>query len=208
MVNSVKCIYELNDIFSNWAAYQTHTAAWTFSGTGCWSQDVGFLPHLGSSSKYSVHKIRHTGRCSICSDVYASAWMTCCLYHHRNTPDNVALFSGITCHFLLTKICLLIGQEDYDRLRPLSYQEVNLVIICYDVTNPTSFENVTIKVKSAGNETVYWWKSVLTLFAGNCELINFDLECRWLYRWTTTENKQYFWNLPVMSAERNVPSPV
>ncbi|XP_056593164.1 rho-related GTP-binding protein RhoF [Triplophysa dalaica] len=37
------------------------------------------------------------------------------------------------------------GQEDYDRLRPLSYQDVNLVLICYDVTNPTSFENVTIK---------------------------------------------------------------
>ncbi|KTF84533.1 hypothetical protein cypCar_00022011 [Cyprinus carpio] len=37
------------------------------------------------------------------------------------------------------------GQEDYDRLRPLSYQEVNLVVICYDVTNPTSFDNVTIK---------------------------------------------------------------
>ncbi|KAK7120876.1 hypothetical protein R3I94_020757 [Phoxinus phoxinus] len=37
------------------------------------------------------------------------------------------------------------GQEDYDRLRPLSYQEVNLAIICYDVTNPTSFDNVTTK---------------------------------------------------------------
>ncbi|XP_052463296.1 rho-related GTP-binding protein RhoF-like [Carassius gibelio] len=37
------------------------------------------------------------------------------------------------------------GQEDYDRLRPLSYQEANLVVICYDVTNPTSFDNVTIK---------------------------------------------------------------
>ncbi|XP_029921824.1 rho-related GTP-binding protein RhoF [Myripristis murdjan] len=37
------------------------------------------------------------------------------------------------------------GQDDYDRLRPLSYQEANLVLICYDVTNPTSFENVSIK---------------------------------------------------------------
>ncbi|XP_051972690.1 rho-related GTP-binding protein RhoF-like [Xyrauchen texanus] len=37
------------------------------------------------------------------------------------------------------------GQEDYDRLRPLSYQDVNLIIICYDVTNPTSFDNVMIK---------------------------------------------------------------
>lgn len=37
------------------------------------------------------------------------------------------------------------GQEDYDRLRPLSYQEANLVLVCFDVTSPTSFENVMIK---------------------------------------------------------------
>ncbi|XP_029939984.1 rho-related GTP-binding protein RhoF [Salarias fasciatus] len=37
------------------------------------------------------------------------------------------------------------GQEDYDRLRPLSYQEANLILVCFDVTNPTSFENVLIK---------------------------------------------------------------
>lgn len=37
------------------------------------------------------------------------------------------------------------GQDDYDRLRPLSYQEANVVLVCFDVTNPTSFENVLIK---------------------------------------------------------------
>ncbi|XP_077015884.1 rho-related GTP-binding protein RhoF [Tamandua tetradactyla] len=37
------------------------------------------------------------------------------------------------------------GQEDYDRLRPLSYQNAHLVLICYDVMNPTSFDNVLIK---------------------------------------------------------------
>ncbi|XP_048467369.1 rho-related GTP-binding protein RhoF isoform X2 [Rhincodon typus] len=37
------------------------------------------------------------------------------------------------------------GQEDYDRLRPLSYQDTNIFLICYDVTNPTSFDNVRIK---------------------------------------------------------------
>ncbi|XP_003227977.1 rho-related GTP-binding protein RhoF [Anolis carolinensis] len=37
------------------------------------------------------------------------------------------------------------GQDDYDRLRPLSYQNTNVVLICYDVMNPTSFENVLIK---------------------------------------------------------------
>uniref|UniRef100_A0A8C6TPG0 Ras homolog family member F n=1 Tax=Neogobius melanostomus TaxID=47308 RepID=A0A8C6TPG0_9GOBI len=37
------------------------------------------------------------------------------------------------------------GQDDYDRLRPLAYQEANVVLVCFDVTNPTSFENVLIK---------------------------------------------------------------
>ncbi|KAL3041765.1 hypothetical protein OYC64_019861 [Pagothenia borchgrevinki] len=37
------------------------------------------------------------------------------------------------------------GQDDYDRLRPLSYQEADLILVCFDVTNPTSYENVLIK---------------------------------------------------------------
>ncbi|XP_066871990.1 rho-related GTP-binding protein RhoF isoform X2 [Kogia breviceps] len=37
------------------------------------------------------------------------------------------------------------GQEDYDRLRPLSYQNTQLVLICYDVMNPISYDNVLIK---------------------------------------------------------------
>lgn len=37
------------------------------------------------------------------------------------------------------------GQEDYDRLRPLSYVNTHLVLICYDVMNPISYDNVIIK---------------------------------------------------------------
>ncbi|XP_060049139.1 rho-related GTP-binding protein RhoF isoform X3 [Erinaceus europaeus] len=37
------------------------------------------------------------------------------------------------------------GQEDYDRLRPLSYQNTHVVLICYDVMNPTSYDNVLVK---------------------------------------------------------------
>ncbi|NXG33258.1 RHOF protein, partial [Dromaius novaehollandiae] len=37
------------------------------------------------------------------------------------------------------------GNEDYDRLRPLSYQNTNVVLICYDVMNPTSYDNVIVK---------------------------------------------------------------
>lgn len=49
-------------------------------------------------------------------------------------------------HLRLIFAFILLGQDDYDRLRPLSYQEANLVLVCFDVTNPTSSENVLIKV--------------------------------------------------------------
>lgn len=39
------------------------------------------------------------------------------------------------------------GQEDYDRLRPLSYFETDVVIICFAVDNMNSFQNVRDKVK-------------------------------------------------------------
>ncbi|KAI8085757.1 small GTPase superfamily [Gilbertella persicaria] len=37
------------------------------------------------------------------------------------------------------------GQEDYDRLRPLSYFETDVVMICYAVDNMNSFQNVRDK---------------------------------------------------------------
>jgi len=37
------------------------------------------------------------------------------------------------------------GQEDYDRLRPLSYPQTDVFLICYAITSPTSFENIAHK---------------------------------------------------------------
>ncbi|NWR64460.1 RHOF protein, partial [Bucorvus abyssinicus] len=37
------------------------------------------------------------------------------------------------------------GQEDYDRLRPLSYSDASVVLICFDVTNPNSYDNILTK---------------------------------------------------------------
>lgn len=45
----------------------------------------------------------------------------------------------------IQNILCVPGQEDYDRLRPLSYQNTNVVLICYDVMNPTSYDNVAAK---------------------------------------------------------------
>jgi len=37
------------------------------------------------------------------------------------------------------------GQEDYDRLRPLSYPQTDVFLICFSVVAPSSFENVREK---------------------------------------------------------------
>lgn len=42
------------------------------------------------------------------------------------------------------------GQEDYDRLRPLSYPQTDVFLICFSIISPTSFNNVRAK----------WWPEV------------------------------------------------
>ena len=42
------------------------------------------------------------------------------------------------------------GQEDYDRLRPLSYPQTDIFLLCFSVINPVSFANVRSK----------WWPEV------------------------------------------------
>ena len=42
------------------------------------------------------------------------------------------------------------GQEDYDRLRPLSYPQTDVFLLCYAVSSPSSFENIKNKWYVAG----------------------------------------------------------
>ena len=42
------------------------------------------------------------------------------------------------------------GQEDYDRLRPLSYPDTDVILMCYSIDNPDSLENIYEK----------WWHEV------------------------------------------------
>ena len=37
------------------------------------------------------------------------------------------------------------GQEDYDKLRPLSYPDTDVLLLCFSIDNPDSLENVAEK---------------------------------------------------------------
>ena len=54
----------------------------------------------------------------------------------------------------------IAGQEEYDRLRPLSYANANVFLLCFSIVNPTSFTNIEAK----------WYKEVLH-YAPNVPLI-------------------------------------
>ena len=46
------------------------------------------------------------------------------------------------------------GQEEYDRLRPLSYPETDLLFVCFAIDCPNSLENVLDKVRSPNLESI------------------------------------------------------
>lgn len=59
------------------------------------------------------------------------------------------------------------GQEEYDRLRPLSYPETDLLFVCFAIDCPNSLENVMDKVRLSIQErrtrtyVMQWYPEVL-----------------------------------------------
>lgn len=105
------------------------------------------------------------GCCTSCPEI--SAWRTsdtlwnyvsagcvsvCCSFSapasfcNRDTADVFSWMWSGRPHFL-NSVCfvLLPGQEDYDRLRPLSYPQTDVFLVCFSVVSPSSFENVKEK---------------------------------------------------------------
>lgn len=61
------------------------------------------------------------------------------------------------------------GQEDYDRLRPLSYPNSDVFLICFSVCSPPSFENVKEK----------WFPEVLNHCPGvPCLIVGTQIDLR------------------------------
>jgi len=55
------------------------------------------------------------------------------------------------------------GEEDYDRLRPLSYADTDLFVITFSIANPKSFDNVQKKWRK---EVAYYMPDVPVLLVG------------------------------------------
>lgn len=68
----------------------------------------------------------------------------------------------------------LAGQEDYDRLRPLSYPDTDVILMCFSVDSPDSLENIpekwTPEVSDHWNmwmmSSMYWFVSSPLLVLG------------------------------------------
>ena len=59
------------------------------------------------------------------------------------------------------------GQEDYDRLRPLSYPQTDVFLICFSIVSPPSFDNVKGKVRPVSQCDAILWIRVST----DCSLV-------------------------------------
>lgn len=64
------------------------------------------------------------------------------------------------------------GQEDYDRLRPLSYPQTDVFLACFSVSARTSFEN--IKSKWAPELSLYAQDAPILLVGTKCDLRSND----------------------------------
>ncbi|XP_050426092.1 ras-like GTP-binding protein rhoA [Adelges cooleyi] len=64
------------------------------------------------------------------------------------------------------------GQEDYDRLRPLSYPGSDVVLICYSVDSPSSLVNV---LNRWAPEVSYFCPNVPVILVGNKKDLRYQL---------------------------------
>ena len=84
-----------------------------------------------------------------------------CVHKHKSTfPsvfqvfDNYAVTVMIGGEPYTLGLFDTAGQEDYDRLRPLSYPQTDVFLVCFSVVSPSSFENVKEKVRSTAEQPI------------------------------------------------------
>jgi len=67
------------------------------------------------------------------------------------------------------------GQEDYDRLRPLSYPDTDVILMCFSIDSPDSLENIPEKWTP---EVRHFCPTVPIVLVGNKKDLRFDDQTR------------------------------
>ena len=65
--------------------------------------------------------------------------------HERDMKWTCTLSQFAANYTFFVLLHMRTGQEDYDRLRPLSYPQTDVFLICFSVISPVSFKNVRAK---------------------------------------------------------------
>ena len=86
-------------------------------------------------------------------------------------------------------------QEDYDRLRPLSYPQTDVFLLCFDVSSSCSFENVKTK-----------WLEEITHFAPNVPILIVGCKSGGQKRRLTTVKQIFFVSFPCLDLRETSPS--
>ena len=72
---------------------------------------------------------------------------------------------------LILIIFLSAGQEDYDRLRPLSYPDTDVILMCFSIDSPDSLENIPEKWTP---EVRHFCPTVPIVLVGNKKDLRFE----------------------------------
>ncbi|KAM5290802.1 rho-related GTP-binding protein RhoG-like [Glossophaga mutica] len=59
--------------------------------------------------------------------------------------DNYSAQTSVDGQLVSLNLWDTAGQEEYDRLRTLSYPQTNIFVICFSISSPSSFDNVRHK---------------------------------------------------------------